>query len=109
MNLRDETQKGNNLEDSPIIGTVDDIINRRASSLPDSKEVLEWGNSWFRKGGREKWLGGSLPLKDWFTISFMDLTVNTIAESGNKIQLGSSTLVPGKADTHNLRFPWAVG
>lgn len=78
-------------------------------ALKSSKEVLEWSQSWFRKGDRRKWLGGSLPIKDWFTISFMDLAINTTAESGNKIQLVSSTSVPGKADTHNLRFPWAVG
>ena len=39
----------------------------------------------------------------------MDLAINTIAESGNKIQLVSSTSMPGKADIHNLGLPWAVG
>lgn len=38
----------------------------------------------------------------------MDLAINTIAESGHKIQLVSRTSVPGKADIHNLRFLWAI-
>lgn len=43
------------------------------------------------------------------TISIMDLAINTIAESGNKIQLVSSSSVPGKSDIHKLEFPGSVG
>lgn len=43
------------------------------------------------------------------TISIMDLAINTTAESGNKIQLVSSSSVPGKADIHKLEFPGSVG